>query len=84
MVHQKDTRSARASDHPGHETAEVVSRTRIFPATQAGEPQRIGEVMQGDHGFQAAVAQQIDHLAVPGQRILAEYARLWLDAAPFD
>jgi hypothetical protein len=55
-----------------------------FPAAARGEPGRRDEVVEADHGLDAALAAGQQHVAVVFQRGHREHALDRLDARPFD
>lgn len=83
MVHMPD---AGADDGRGRGDVplEESGGTVRGPAAALGEPAGHGEVVQGDHGAQAAFEGALDHPPVVRERCAGELSLGGLDAGPFD
>ena len=69
---------------PFHKTREQRGRIISRPAATISEPQRNGEVQEGDHRFDTAQPQAAEHLAVALKGGLIPTPRFRFDAAPLD
>ncbi len=73
---------AQPLDGARHKAGEAQGRVGVQPAAELFEPARVGEVVQRDHGRDAAPPQRQQQLAVALDRGLVEGAVARLDPAP--
>ena len=67
-----------------YEDGEFFGVSLVLPAALFRQPERVGEMVQGDHGRQAAFEQAAQHVAVTLERLLVPTVGRGLDAAPLD
>ncbi len=83
MVHHSVQYSFNAATVLRTNFSKSGTTARVSQAAHFAQPERVGKMMQGDHGGHIAVAQAAQHGAVAFQGILVPTIRGGLDAAPF-
>jgi hypothetical protein len=63
---------------------EAIDGVAVLPAALVGDPERIGEVVKGDHRREAVVSQGVEHGVVVLDLARVDAAALGLDATPLD
>jgi len=70
-------------NHPPGVAGEKRGGFLVLPCAFFGQPQRVGEMVQGDHGSHAVTVHPAQHLRVFCQCFIIPAVRFRLDAAPF-
>ncbi len=82
VIQRRQTRGQHGH-HPGHIAGEPLRRVALQPELLP-QPVGMGEVVEGDHGLEAALVTRIEDAGVAIEGLTVEGAFLGLEPRPFD